>query len=192
MYMRSWLTRPDPRFEKSIAHGTRYLRDCPDWEVVLALLYAAVISAWPHQHDALHMPRPQNWSECARWGGLVLLLPKVSIDTTYRKGDLQGSICVALTLSSVGVFASYQLAQFIHQNVHLDDDFVLSLFSVSSQPPQKRINYTTITNTAGNSVLVVGVVLSEGASGAAPTVLLFTVNVPKTGFYNFVLRYKVR
>lgn len=59
------------------------------------------------------------------------------------------------------------------------------------QPPEKRINYTTVTNTAGNSILVVGVVLNEGASGATPTELQFTVNIPKTGFYNFILRYKV-
>lgn len=63
---------------------------------------------------------------------------------------------------------------------------------VPLQPPTKRINHTTIINTAGQRVLVVGVVLAEGTSGPSPTVLQFTVNIPKTGFFNFILRYKVR
>ena len=68
----------------------------------------------------------------------------------------------------------------------------MSVFPFLLQPPTKRINYTTITNTAGGSVLVVGVVLNEGASNLSSTELDFTVNIPKTGFFDFVLRYMVR
>ena len=68
----------------------------------------------------------------------------------------------------------------------------MSVFPIFLQPPTKRINYTTITNTAGGSVLVVGVVLNEGASNLSSTQLEFTVNIPKTGFFDFVLRYMVR
>ena len=39
---------------------------------------------------------------------------------------------------------------------------------------------------------MVGVVLNEGVNNATPTELEFTVNIPKTGFFNFVLRYMVR
>lgn len=71
--------------------------------------------------------------------------------------------------------------------------FVMSIFTFFfPQPPAKRINYTTITNTAGDSVLVVGVILNEGANNLSSTKLDFTVNIPKTGFFNFVLRYMVR
>lgn len=69
---------------------------------------------------------------------------------------------------------------------------LLYFIFVPLQPPTKRINHTTIINTAGQRVLVVGVVLAEGTSGPSPTVLQFTVNIPKTGFFNFILRYKVR
>ena len=68
----------------------------------------------------------------------------------------------------------------------------MSVFTFFRQPPTKRINYTTITNTAGDSVLVVGVILNEGANNLSSTKLDFTVNIPKTGFFNFVLRYMVR
>ena len=37
-----------------------------------------------------------------------------------------------------------------------------------------------------------GVVLNEGANNVSSTKLDFTVNIPKTGFYDFVLRYMVR
>lgn len=47
-------------------------------------------------------------------------------------------------------------------------------------------------NIAGESIPVVAVTLNAGANNVTPTVLQFTVNVPKTGFYNFILRYKVR
>ena len=70
--------------------------------------------------------------------------------------------------------------------------FPFCIIFVPLQPPPKRINHTTIINTAGQRVLVVGVVLAEGTSGPSPTVLQFTVNIPKTGFFNFILRYKVR
>ena len=70
--------------------------------------------------------------------------------------------------------------------------FPFCIIFVPLQPPTKRINHTTIINTAGQRVLVVGVVLAEGTSGPSPTVLQFTVNIPKTGFFNFILRYKVR
>lgn len=70
--------------------------------------------------------------------------------------------------------------------------FPFCIIFVPRQPPTKRINHTTIINTAGQRVLVVGVVLAEGTSGPSPTVLQFTVNIPKTGFFNFILRYKVR
>ena len=70
--------------------------------------------------------------------------------------------------------------------------FIIESYFSFLQPPEKRINSSTIINTAGDSVLVVGVVLNEGASGPSPTVLQFTINIPKTGFFNFVLRYKVR
>lgn len=60
------------------------------------------------------------------------------------------------------------------------------------QPPTKRINHTTITNTAGDSVLAVGVILNEGTNNLSSTKLDFTVNIPKTGFFNFFLRYMVR
>lgn len=60
------------------------------------------------------------------------------------------------------------------------------------QPPTKRINYTTIKNDDGDSVLVVGLILNEGASGPSPTELEFAVDIPKTGFYNFILRFMVR
>ena len=39
---------------------------------------------------------------------------------------------------------------------------------------------------------MVGVVLNEGMNNSAPTELEFTVNIPKTGYFNFVLRYMVR
>ena len=70
--------------------------------------------------------------------------------------------------------------------------FIMSVFTLFLQPPTKRINYTTITNTAGDSVLVVGVILNEGANNLSSTKLDFSVNIPKTGFFNFVLRYMVR
>jgi len=70
--------------------------------------------------------------------------------------------------------------------------FLFCIIFVPLQPPKKRINHTTIINSAGQRVLVVGVVLAEGTSGPSPTVLQFTVNIPKTGFFNFILRYKVR
>ena len=50
----------------------------------------------------------------------------------------------------------------------------------------------TIVNAAGDNILVVGVDLKEGTNNATPTVLQFTVDLPKTGFYNLILRYKVR
>ncbi|RMX49211.1 hypothetical protein pdam_00005840 [Pocillopora damicornis] len=56
-------------------------------------------------------------------------------------------------------------------------------------PQTKTISHREIVNAAGNIVLVVGVVLNEGVNNAAPTELEFTVNIPKTGFFNFVLRY---
>lgn len=70
--------------------------------------------------------------------------------------------------------------------------FPFCIIFVPLQPPTKRINHTTIINTAGQRVLVVGVVLAEGTSGPSPTVLQFAVNIPMTGFFNFILRYKVR
>lgn len=57
-------------------------------------------------------------------------------------------------------------------------------------PPEKRINHMTIVNAAGDNILVVGVDLKEGTNNATPTVLQFTVDLPKTGFYNLILRYK--
>ena len=39
---------------------------------------------------------------------------------------------------------------------------------------------------------MVGVVLNEGMNNTAPTELEFIVKIPKTGFFNFVLRYMVR
>ncbi|XP_027039863.1 laminin subunit beta-1-like [Pocillopora damicornis] len=61
--------------------------------------------------------------------------------------------------------------------------------SKSMKPQTKTISHREIVNAAGNIVLVVGVVLNEGVNNAAPTELEFTVNIPKTGFFNFVLRY---
>ncbi|XP_015765926.1 PREDICTED: laminin subunit gamma-1-like [Acropora digitifera] len=57
-------------------------------------------------------------------------------------------------------------------------------------PPEKTINEMSIVNNAGESIPVVAVKLNAGANNVTPTVLQFTVNVPKTGFYNFILRYK--
>ncbi|PFX13764.1 Laminin subunit gamma-1 [Stylophora pistillata] len=57
-------------------------------------------------------------------------------------------------------------------------------------PQTKRISHEEIDNAAGNKVLMVGVVLNEGMNNSSPTELEFTVNIPKTGFFNFVLRYK--
>ena len=39
---------------------------------------------------------------------------------------------------------------------------------------------------------MVGVVLNEGMNNTAPTELEFIVKIPKTGYFNFVLRYMVR
>ena len=66
------------------------------------------------------------------------------------------------------------------------------IFVFFTQPQTKTISHQEIVNAAGNIVLMVGVVLNEGVNNAAPTELEFTVNIPKTGFFNFVLRYMVR
>ena len=60
-----------------------------------------------------------------------------------------------------------------------------------SQPQTKKINQRTVVNAAGDNVQVVGVVLNEGVSNLSSTELEFTVNIPKTGFFNFILRYMV-
>ena len=61
-----------------------------------------------------------------------------------------------------------------------------------AQPQTKTISHQEVVNAAGNNVLMVGVVLNEGMNNSAPTELEFTVNIPKTGYFNFVLRYMVR
>ena len=61
-----------------------------------------------------------------------------------------------------------------------------------AQPQTKTISHQEIVNAAGNNVLMVGVVLNEGMNNTAPTELEFIVKIPKTGFFNFVLRYMVR
>ena len=73
----------------------------------------------------------------------------------------------------------------------MTDDNIFALISFL-QPPEKTINEMSIVNNAGESIPVVAVKLNAGANNVTPTVLRFTVNVPKTGFYNFILRYKVR
>ena len=60
-----------------------------------------------------------------------------------------------------------------------------------AQPQTKKINQRTVVNAAGDNVQVVGVVLNEGVSNLSSTELEFTVNIPKTGFFNFILRYMV-
>ena len=66
------------------------------------------------------------------------------------------------------------------------------IFFFFAQPQTKKISHQEVVNTAGNNVLMVGVVLNEGMNNSAPTELEFTVNIPKTGYFNFVLRYMVR
>lgn len=80
----------------------------------------------------------------------------------------------------------------LKENLWMTEDDMYAFVSYFFQLSEKTINEMSILNNAGESIPVVAVKLNPGANNVTPTVLQFTVNVPKTGFYNFILRYKVR